>query len=536
MSTDSSTTNKSTLHLLMDDSKNALSLLQSTLESTADGILVVTLSGKIVMYNQKFGQMWHIPDEILDSGDDESAIKFVLDQLIDPKQFIAQVESLYDRPESESFDVLHFKDGRTFERVSVPQNVDGKAVGRVWCFRDVTTRNRAEHALSESEREFRTMVQNLPGFVYRCRFEEELVPVFVSDKIQEILGYDPVEMLEKKISIVDDIVHPDDRENFINCIMNAMKNKTSYSIIARALRSDGEERWLWDRGTPVYQEDGTFVALEGFVSDITHEKELEQFVNDAKSKTEAYAHGLESAQIEMLRTTQKLEEASKQKNNFLAIVGHELRTPLAAIQGAMQSLELSGGMTLNDKEKTALSLLSRNTARLNRLCENLNYITRITAKELSTYREKSDLSLVTREVIVDLCEYADQHKVKIEVDLPDQAIQAEVDPNQYNQIVSNLLVNAIRFASSEAKVVLSHSGDSITLLVIDDGPGIPLEDRGRLFEAYTRLDAFSNQTRMGLGLAVVKSLTEAHDGEVEILARSDGKEGSIFRITLPGKA
>jgi diguanylate cyclase (GGDEF)-like protein/PAS domain S-box-containing protein len=114
------------------------SLLLATLEATADGILVVDLLGKIVRYNERFRRMWRIPAEILASRDDDRAIAYVLSQLKDPQAFIAKVEQLYANPEDESFDVIEFLDGRIFERLSVPQRVDDRPVGRVWSFRDVT--------------------------------------------------------------------------------------------------------------------------------------------------------------------------------------------------------------------------------------------------------------------------------------------------------------------------------------------------------------------------------------------------------------
>ncbi len=117
---------------------NEHSLLLATLEATADGILVVDRTGKIVRFNDRFRRLWRIPEEILASRDDDRAIAYVLSQLKHPEAFIAKVQELYTNPEAESFDVIEFLDGRVFERLSVPQRVDDQAVGRVWSFRDVT--------------------------------------------------------------------------------------------------------------------------------------------------------------------------------------------------------------------------------------------------------------------------------------------------------------------------------------------------------------------------------------------------------------
>ncbi len=129
--------------------ENSLSLLRATLESTADGILVVDRAGKIVTYNQKFVDMWNIPASIMESRDDTSALQFVLDQLKNPDAFVKRVEELYKQPDKESYDVLEFKDGRIFERYSQPQRVGETIVGRVWSFRDVTDRKCIERELED---------------------------------------------------------------------------------------------------------------------------------------------------------------------------------------------------------------------------------------------------------------------------------------------------------------------------------------------------------------------------------------------------
>ena len=127
--------------------EESLSLLHATLESTADGILVVDLYGKITSFNRKFASMWRIPSAILESRDDRRALEFALGQLQDPAGFLRKVKELYGRPEAESYDRLEFKDGRLFDRYSKPQRIGSLSVGRVWSFRDVTGHVLAEKAL-----------------------------------------------------------------------------------------------------------------------------------------------------------------------------------------------------------------------------------------------------------------------------------------------------------------------------------------------------------------------------------------------------
>jgi two-component system cell cycle sensor histidine kinase/response regulator CckA len=132
--------------------RQTVSLLQSTFDSTSEGLLVVDLSGRIVTFNKRFVTLWGIPQHVLDARDDELAISHVLGQLQDPEKFVQKVRDLYAEPEAESSDVLVFKNGRVFERYSRPQRMDGAPIGRVWSFRDVSARIELETQLRQSQK------------------------------------------------------------------------------------------------------------------------------------------------------------------------------------------------------------------------------------------------------------------------------------------------------------------------------------------------------------------------------------------------
>ena len=128
--------------------EQSLSALRAVIESTADGILVVDREEKITAYNNKFTEMWRIPSAVMASGDDAKAVEYVLSQLKEPERFKKKVRELYSQDDADSFDVLEFKDGRIFERYSMPQKLSGRTIGRVWSFRDVTRQRRTEIALA----------------------------------------------------------------------------------------------------------------------------------------------------------------------------------------------------------------------------------------------------------------------------------------------------------------------------------------------------------------------------------------------------
>ncbi|HLM97933.1 MAG TPA: ATP-binding protein [Bryobacteraceae bacterium] len=125
--------------------------IRATLESTADGIMVVNSASQIVTYNQKFLEMWAIPRMLLDAKNHTAALQFVASQLRDPEAFVAKVKNIYADPDAQVDDIIEFKDGRVFERHSEPQRVQGKSVGRVWGFRDVTEQRRAAQELERAK-------------------------------------------------------------------------------------------------------------------------------------------------------------------------------------------------------------------------------------------------------------------------------------------------------------------------------------------------------------------------------------------------
>jgi len=201
-----------------EELKNALALTEATLESIHNGILVVSDQGAVIKTNAKFGEMWCIPTEVLASGDDKKLLACVVEQLVDPDEYIATVSELYGKPDVSSMDLVFFKDGRIFERITNPLYLEGVPKGRVWSFLDTTERKHAEADLivakekaQESDRlksaflanmshEIRTPMNGILGFA------ELLNEPNLSGKKQQEFGRIIKQSGTRMLNIMNDII------------------------------------------------------------------------------------------------------------------------------------------------------------------------------------------------------------------------------------------------------------------------------------------------------------------------------------------
>ncbi len=259
--------------------EQSLSTLQATLESTADGILVVDRQGKIATFNHRFVEIWGLPEAIIESRDDDQAIAFVLDQLVDPEAFTIKVRELYKQPETESFDTLLFKNGRVVERFSLPQKAAGESVGRVWSFRDVTESRQAAQALQESEARF-TQIAKAIDEVFVISDAKTWDVLYASPGYEKLWGR-PVQELLEDYKVWDEAIHPEDLQRVQEVFARMVARRERYDEEYRVIRPDGSMRWVRDRGYPVRDESGQVFRTAAIVQDITARKLAEDALRES---------------------------------------------------------------------------------------------------------------------------------------------------------------------------------------------------------------------------------------------------------------
>jgi len=264
--------------------ERALSLLRATLESTADGILVVDAAGRIASYNRKFAEMWGLPQTVLRDGDDQDAITHVLGQLREPERFLARIQELYANPDLESFDKIELSDGRIFERYSQPQPLGQEGIGRVWSFRDVTAARRAALELRRRERQLKhtQRLAHLGSWSWTIATNV----VTWSDELYRIYGLDPSAFPATFAGYIA-LVHPDDREHVQAELSSALEAGGPFDFMERIVRPDGEIRVLRSQGEVVWGPDGRPTRLVGACQDITERELAEAGLRNAEASYRA---------------------------------------------------------------------------------------------------------------------------------------------------------------------------------------------------------------------------------------------------------
>jgi signal transduction histidine kinase len=261
------------------------------------------------------------------------------------------------------------------------------------------------------------------------------------------------------------------------------------------------------------------------------------FIDDAIAASVAtYVAGRDDDVLRRERErSETLQEANRRKDEFLAILGHELRNPLAPIQTSLRVIRSLLAAT-HPSVLTSLEVIERQSSHLNRLVDDILDLARIGQGRFELKKARLDLAKILEQAAqaAEPAMKARHHVFEIEV--PDDPVELDADPNRLLQIIGNLLNNAAKYTDPGGRVQLSgaREADSVVIRVRDNGMGIPPEMRSRVFELFAQVEESKpySQGGLGIGLTLVQRLVEQHDGTIVCASEGEGK-GSEFTVRLP---
>jgi len=481
------------------------SLLRATLEATADGILVVDMTGHVLVCNERFLSMWAIPPSLIDRRLDEPLLDYVGEQLVDPVDFLRGVRELY-RSEMESQDILHFKDGRVVERWSRPQRVSGVMIGRVWGFHDVTTR---EHLLRNA-----TVLADTTRLLASLDTSEALsglvryvVPLLGDYCVADIWDGG---MTPRRVASA-----PQD---------NGLTTSLHYPRALRAGRcttyKEGDRIQL---AVPIWVGSEVTGAL-AFIGGPGRQYASEDIELAAELGRRA---GLA---IENSRLFEQAKDAVRARDEVLSTTAHEIRGPITSIRLAIQTLHEAEPSEAT--RSSMLDLIERSDRKLTRFVDELMDANRLRTGLMVFHFEKVDL----REVIQDVCVRLDpdvgRSGSELTLRLKGELV-GEWDRLRLDQIVSNLLSNAVAYGEGRPIDISAHdAGSFVTVAVRDHGRGIPQNLLDTVFRPFERgAVATRHFGGLGLGLYIVRSIAVQLGGRVKIESKEGN--GTTLVVSLP---
>lgn len=396
------------------------------------------------------------------------------------------------------------RDGYFAEYLSVKFplfDAEGRAVGVCGVSTDITARKRAERARRESDERFARFMEHLPGLAWIKDAEGKYV--FANEAATEAFQVSSDALIGK----TDFEVFPlETATQFVDNDRLAIASESGIQTVEILTHSDGEEHYSLVSKFPIPGLDGAPALIGGMAIDITSSKRAEAALRDA----------------------------DRRKDEFLAILAHELRNPLAPIRTGLELLRIAGDDAALIEE--VRSTMERQTQQMVRLIDDLLDVSRITRGAIDLRISRVDVAEVVKQAVEAARPFVEEQGHCLILELPDEPLWLDADSSRLAQVISNLLNNAAKYmpAGGEVRLAAERRGDSAVIRVSDRGIGIPAEMLEAIFEMFTQVDRSLERSHggLGIGLTLVKRLVDMHGGTVSAHSAGPG-EGSEFVVTLP---
>ncbi len=383
-------------------------------------------------------------------------------------------------------------------------------------FEDITERRRVEAALRQSEERLRLAAGTAMFGVHDYDLRQR-VSVWTSE-LYALTGIDPVVPIDLARAV--DLIHPEDRERIDAAIRVALDPTGSgqFSEEFRIVRADnGQTRWFFNRAQTLFEElDGRRVAVRniGIISDITERRTTREQLQQA---------------------VEQLQSAGQRRDQFLALLAHELRNPLAPIRYAVRTLQAP--RATEPQRSDAREVIERQVTHMARLVDDLLDVSRVTQGKVTLVKSIVDWVDVVHAGVELSRPLIDARHHELALLLPPRGtVCSEGDPTRLAQVVGNLLTNAAKYTDpgGRIEVKLAAAGGEARLVVADNGIGIAAEVLPQVFEPFVQAQHSLDRAQggLGIGLSLVRSLVELHGGRVEA-ASAGAALGSRFTLYVP---
>lgn len=491
--------------------ERSISLMSATLESTADGILVLDNMDRPRVWNRRFLDLWDITPEILES-EGIDYLDYLTRKVEDPDSFLSKITEFKERSQDDSFDEVILIDGRVLERLSRPQRIGTDVVGRVWSFRDITAQRLSESALIESHRRLNDIIEFLPDSTLVIDREGRVLAW--NKAMEEITGIPKDEMLgkgdyeyslpfygERRPILIDMVLQGEIEGNSHRYDLISKLGEIYYAEVYTPNAFGGKGAYLWGVSRPFYDSSGEIVGSIECLRDITERRNTE---------------------LDLERVSKEAEAAVRAKSEFLANMSHEIRTPMNSILGIGFLLGRTG---LDNKQNDYLEKMMSSANSLLNIIDDILDFSKIEAGKMKMecieFRLDSVLKNVADIVAVKAEEKQLEFLLHAEPDVPQHLLG---DPLRIGQILTNLANNAIKFTGKgeiEIRVALNKKSGKMAdlhFVVRDTGIGLSEEQVGKLFQSFTQADTSTTRKYggTGLGLAICKTLVELMGGDIGV--------------------
>ena len=465
--------------------------LAATLDGMGDAFFQLDAAWRIVAVNRQYVGGWGRPAE-------ESVGKSFWEEWPGEvgTKLEAEMRRVADGGEPKEFEYRHEPRGSwSFVRV---QRTPG---GGVAVFaQDVTERVRKQAEVEASHERFATLADALP----------QIVTVRGPDGVLEFVNRRWGEYTGRPDAEADDfvgVVHPDDVAGLTARWAIAKAAAATLEFEARLRRHDGEYRWFLTRAAPK---------------------------PTAVDPSEIHWFGTSTDVHDQREAAERLREADRRKDEFLATLAHELRNPLAPIRNGLKVMQF-GAPGPEALERTR-AMMERQLGHLVVLVDDLLDVSRITLGKFALRRGPADLARAVADAVEAVRPLVEQFGHQLAVEFPPAPVRVDGDPTRLAQVVGNLLTNSVKYTPPGGKIVLKlEQRDAEAVVVVaDDGIGIPPESLGSIFGLFSQIDRTLEKTTggLGIGLALVKGLVEMHGGAIAAESAGEGR-GSTFTVRLP---